>query len=1032
MNLSAIFIRRPVATTLVMLAIALFGVLAYLRLPVSALPNVDFPTINVSAGLPGASAETMAASVATPLEREFSTIDGVDSMTSSNSLGSTQITLQFTPARNLDAAAQDVQAAISRALTRLPHELPAPPSYKKVNPADQPIVLLSLSSASLPLFEVNEFAETRLAQRISTIRGVAQVQVYGAQKYAVRIQVDPDALAQRGIGIDEVSQAIRSANVNTPTGTLFGADKAYTIQANGQLLNAKAFEPVIVSYKNGAPVRLADVARVSDSVENDKTAAWTTDQRSVVLAVQKQPGANTVAIVQSITNLLPDFERELPRAVRLEVLFDRSISVRDSVMDVQFTLLLTLALVVMVIFVFLRRVMATVIPSLAMPLAILGTFSGMYLLDYSLDNLSLMALTLSVGFVVDDAIVMLENVVRHMEMGKPPLQAALDGAREVSFTILSMTISLVAVFLPFLFMGGILGRLFREFAVTIAIAILVSGFVSLTLTPMLTARFMRPEAAHPARSGPGSYVEAFFDGLVGIYGRSLRVVLRHWALTGLFSIGVLAATVYLFQQIPKGFLPTEDAGQVQITTEAIEGISFEAVRERQLQVNEILRKNPDVEGFLSSVGPRGTLGSSNTGFAFLRLKPRDQRPDIQTVVARVRKDLQAVPGMRSFVTIPPQIRIGGTATKSDYQLSIQSADTNALYANIPGLLEHLSQLPMLRDVTSDLQIRNTLLKVEIDRDRAASLGVTTAAIEDALYAAFGNRQISTIYAPTNSYEVILEVLPTKQTPNDLQNLYVRSDSGALVPMRSLAKLTEGVGPLSINHAGQMPAVTVSFNLSPGYGLSQATGQVLDVAKQVLPADASFQFRGAAEAFGQSLSGLGLLLLVSIFVIYVVLGILYESFVHPVTILSALPFAGFGALATLTWFHVDLDVYAFVGIILLVGLVKKNGIMMIDFALEAQRQGASASAAIHEACVVRFRPIMMTTMAALLGTLPIALGLGAGAETRRPLGLAVVGGLLFSQLLTLYVTPVFFVYAERLRHFTFSRKARTSPEPAIAE
>jgi HAE1 family hydrophobic/amphiphilic exporter-1 len=1032
MNLSAIFIRRPVATTLVMLAIALFGVLAYLRLPVSALPNVDFPTINVSAGLPGASAETMAASVATPLEREFSTIDGVDSMTSSNSLGSTQITLQFTPARNLDAAAQDVQAAISRALTRLPHELPAPPSYKKVNPADQPIVLLSLSSASLPLFEVNEFAETRLAQRISTIRGVAQVQVYGAQKYAVRIQVDPDALAQRGIGIDEVSQAIRSANVNTPTGTLFGADKAYTIQANGQLLNAKAFEPVIVSYKNGAPVRLADVARVSDSVENDKTAAWTTDQRSVVLAVQKQPGANTVAIVQSITNLLPDFEHELPRAVRLEVLFDRSISVRDSVMDVQFTLLLTLALVVMVIFVFLRRVMATVIPSLAMPLAILGTFSGMYLLDYSLDNLSLMALTLSVGFVVDDAIVMLENVVRHMEMGKPPLQAALDGAREVSFTILSMTISLVAVFLPFLFMGGILGRLFREFAVTIAIAILVSGFVSLTLTPMLTARFMRPEAAHPARSGPGSYVEAFFDGLVGIYGRSLRVVLRHWALTGLFSIGVLAATVYLFQQIPKGFLPTEDAGQVQITTEAIEGISFEAVRERQLQVNEILRKNPDVEGFLSSVGPRGTLGSSNTGFAFLRLKPRDQRPDIQTVVARVRKDLQAVPGMRSFVTIPPQIRIGGTATKSDYQLSIQSADTNALYANIPGLLEHLSQLPMLRDVTSDLQIRNTLLKVEIDRDRAASLGVTTAAIEDALYAAFGNRQISTIYAPTNSYEVILEVLPTKQTPNDLQNLYVRSDSGALVPMRSLAKLTEGVGPLSINHAGQMPAVTVSFNLSPGYGLSQATGQVLDVAKQVLPADASFQFRGAAEAFGQSLSGLGLLLLVSIFVIYVVLGILYESFVHPVTILSALPFAGFGALATLTWFHVDLDVYAFVGIILLVGLVKKNGIMMIDFALEAQRQGASASAAIHEACVVRFRPIMMTTMAALLGTLPIALGLGAGAETRRPLGLAVVGGLLFSQLLTLYVTPVFFVYAERLRHFTFSRKARTSPEPAIAE
>jgi hydrophobic/amphiphilic exporter-1 (mainly G- bacteria), HAE1 family len=1029
MNFSELFIRRPVATTLLMVSMALFGVLAYLKLPVSALPNVDFPTINVSANLPGASAETMAASVAMPLEREFSAIDGIDSMSSTNSLGATQVTLQFNPARDLDSAAQDVQAAISRSLNKLPREMPSPPNYKKVNPADQPIVMLSLSSDSLPLFEVNEYAETRLAQSISTIPGVAQVQVYGAQKFAVRVQVDPQRLAQRGIGIDDVAAAIRGSNANTPTGTLYGRNKAFTLQANGQLLDAKSYNDVIISYRDGAAVRVRDVGQAIESVENDKTAAWTTDQRSVVLAIQKQPGANTVAIAESVHRLLPEFERALPEAVRLEVLFDRSLSVKHSVMDVQYTLLLTLALVVMVIFLFLRRMTATLIPSLAMPLSILGTFSVMHLLGYSLDNLSLMALTLSVGFVVDDAIVMLENVVRHMEMGKPPLQAALDGAREVGFTIVSMTLSLVAVFLPFLFLGGILGRLFREFAVTIAVAILISGFVSLTLTPMMAARFMRNEGHHSSGRAT-AWIERGFDAVVGVYGRTLDAVLRWRALTLLFSAGVLAGTVYLFMAIPKGFLPTEDNGQVFVSTEAVEGISFEAVRDRQLQINELLRQVPHVEAFMSSVGTRGTLGSSNTGFAFLRLKPRDQRPDIQTVVADVRKALSGVPGMRSFVSVPPQVRIGGSVTKSEYQLTLQSGDTQSLYERIPGLLSRLAELPMLRDVTSDLQLKNALLHVDIDRDRAAILGVTVAQIEDALYTAFGNRQVSTIYAADNSYQVVLEVQPEAQQPQTIGDLYIRSALGTLVPLRSVARLSEGVGPLSINHAGQQPAVTVSFNLSPGYGLSQATEPVSALVRDVMPGDVTMKYRGAAEAFEQSLSGLGWLLAVSIFVIYIVLGILYESFAHPLTILSALPFAGFGALATLHSFGFELDVYGFVGVILLVGLVKKNGIMMVDFALQVQQEGKSPESAIHEACIARFRPIMMTTLAALLGTLPIALGLGAGAESRQSLGLAVVGGLLCSQLLTLYVTPVFFVGIERLRHFSWRTKPNTTP--AIAE
>ncbi len=1032
MNISGLFIKRPVATTLVMVGILLFGILAYFRLPVSALPNVDFPTILVQASLPGASPETMAASVATPLEREFSTIDGLDSMNSSSSLGSTSVTLQFATSRELDSAAADVQAAIVRATPRMPKDMPSPPFYRKVNPADQPILYLALSSDTLPLYTVDEFAETNMSERISTVKGVAQVMVYGSMKYAVRVRVDPDALASRGIGLDEVASAIRGANVNLPTGTLYSDSKAYTIQANGQLTDAAAYRQVVVAWRNGKPVRVDQIGSVTDSVENDKTAAWSLGKRSVVLAIQKQPGANTVSVSEEVKKLIPAFRADLPASVDLKILFDRSESVEQSVSDVEFTLLLTLALVVLVIFLFLRKLSATIIPSLAMPLAIVGTFAVMYLLGYSLDNLSLMALTLCVGFVVDDAIVMLENVVRHMEMGKTPMQAALDGAREIGFTILSMTVSLVAVFVPFLFLGGILGRLFREFAVTIAVAILVSGFVSLTLTPMMASRFVR--ASHERHGGAYKFVERVFDGLLRFYDRTLTVVLRHRRITFLLSVGVLAGTVLLFVKIPKGFLPTEDTGQVFAMTEAVEGISFDAVRQRQLQLTKIVQEDPAVDNYMSSVGTRGTIGGSNSGFMFMRLKPRSQRGSIDSVIARLRKKLGSVPGMRAFIQVPPQIRIGGTLSRSQYQLALQSTDPEELYHFGPILADEMKKIHGVRDVTTDIQIKNPEIDVKIDRDRAAALGLTAEQVEDALYSAYGVRQVSSIYAPTNTYQVIMELDPKYQNqPSSLDKLYIRSSAGELVPLRSVAEVGRGVGPLSVSHAGQLPSVTVSFNLEPGVGLSDAVAGVETAARRVLPATVSTHFQGEAQAFQSSLSGLGMLLLIAIFVIYLVLGILYESFIHPLTILSALPFAGFGALVTLMIFHVDLNVYAFVGVILLVGLVKKNGIMMVDFAVEAQKDPDKTPAqAIHEACMVRFRPIMMTTMAALFGTLPIALGLGAGAESRQPLGLAVVGGLLFSQMLTLYVTPVFYVFMEEFREWIGARLGggrRVSPVAA---
>jgi HAE1 family hydrophobic/amphiphilic exporter-1 len=1021
MNLSEIFIRRPVMTTIVMGAILVFGTMAYRQLPVSDLPNVDFPVISVSAALPGANPETMASSVATPLEREFSTIAGIETMTSTSSLGSTQITLQFDLNRNIDAAAQDVQAAISRASRQLPQDMPFPPTYQKVNPADQPILFMALTSPTLPLYRLDEYGTTFMAQRISTVAGVAQVMIYGAQKYAVRVKLDPRELATRGIGIDDVSRVIRSANVNLPTGVLYGPDKAFTLRADGQLTSAAAYEPVIVTYVNGKPVRLQELGTVIDGVENDKTAAWFVDQRAIVLAVQRQPGTNTVEVARRVRALLPTFRAQLPASVSLHVLFDRSEPIQESVDDVKVTLLITLILVVLVIFLFLRNVSATLIPSLSMPMSIVGTFACMALLDYSIDNLSLMALTLSIGFVVDDAIVMLENIVRHMEMGKSPFRAALDGSREIGFTIVSMTLSLAAVFIPVLFMGGIVGRLFREFAVTIGLAVLISGFVSLSLTPMLASRFIRP----PREGGHGAlynFFERGFAGMLAVYKVGLRWSLRHHVIVLLIMVASLVATGWLFGRVPKGFIPAEDVGQIMGQTEGIEGISFDAMSRRQQAVAEVLKNDPNVDIFMSTAGGRGGMGASNSGFFFVRLKPRHEREfTADEVIVSLRRQFQQLPGVRVYPQNPPPIQPGGRMTRSQYQLTLQSPDTDELYRVAPALEARMREVPGLVDVSTDLLMKNPQVNVSLDRDKASSLGITAQQIEDSLYSAYGQRQISTIYAPNNQYRVILE----------LQLLYVRAASGQLVPLESLVRLEPGLGPLSVNHSGQIPSVTLSFNLMPGTSIGQATEAVDALVQEMVPQTVGASFQGTAAQFQSSMQGLGMLLLLAILVIYMVLGILYESFIHPFTILSALPLAGVGALATLLVFGKELNLYAFVGVIMLVGLVKKNGIIMVDFALEAEREGSSPRDAIYEACIVRFRPIMMTTMAALFGTLPIALGLGAGAEARQGLGLAVVGGLLVSQSLTLFVTPVIYLYMAQLQRWLARARAPVVSEPVVA-
>jgi HAE1 family hydrophobic/amphiphilic exporter-1 len=1024
MNFAETFIRRPVATTLLVTTILIFGVLGYRLLPVSDLPTIDYPTIQVQANLPGASPSTMAASVATPLEKQFSTIAGVTSISSTNGLGNTNITLQFDLSRDIDSAAQDVQSMIARAARSLPPGMPSPPSYQKVNPADQPILFLTLSSSTMPMSLVDQYAESVLAQRLSMVSGVAGVNVFGAQKFAVRIDVDPTQLASRQIGIDQVAQAIAGANVNRPTGTLYGPKRNFVVQTSGQLMAADEYRPIPVAYRNGSPVRLSEVANVYDGVENPRNASWYNGTPTIYLAISRQPGTNTVQVVDAIKALLPELQKQLPAALELGVRSDRSVSIRESVEDVKFTLLLTVFLVVMVIFLFLRNISATIIPSLALPFSIVGTFGVMWAFGYSIDNLSLMALTLSVGFVVDDAIVMLENIVRHMEMGKPRLQAALDGSKEIAFTIVSMTLSLAAVFIPILFMGGIVGRLMHEFAVTIAAAILVSGLVSLTLTPMLCSRFLKPP--HSIRHGRlYNAIERVFDGWLRTYGWTLKQSIRFKAATMVVSALLLVGTVYLFRIVPTGFIPSVDTGQLNGQIEAIQGIGFDAMVAHQREVMAILAADENVASFTSNVGGFGG------GRLNVDLKPRHERKlSADQVIEELRPKFARVPGVRVVLSNPPAIRIGGMMSRAQYQFSLQDPDTEELYRVAPGFETALRSVPGLLDVNSDLQIKNPELAVTLDREQIAALGLTVDQVELALSSAYGSRQVSQIFAPDDEYQVIMQVAPQyQQDPAALSMLYVQAPGNKLVPLSAVVTARQSVGPQSVNHIGQLPSVTLSFNIAPGVALGDAVARVEQLARETLPSTVSGSFQGTAQAFQDSMRGLGWVLLLAIFVIYVVLGILYESFIHPITILTGLPSAGFGALLTLLIFKQDLNIYAFVGVIMLVGLVKKNGIMMIDFAIEARRErNVSAADAIYEACMVRFRPIMMTTMAALMGTLPIALGWGAGAEARRPLGLAVVGGLLVSQTLTLYVTPVFYIYMERIQERLARRSSKSSLRP----
>jgi hydrophobic/amphiphilic exporter-1 (mainly G- bacteria), HAE1 family len=1069
-----LFIRRPVMTSVLMLAILVFGILGYSLLSVSDLPNVDFPTIQVTAGLPGASPETMASTIATPLEKQFTTIAGLDELTSTSSLGSTNITLQFSLSRNINSAALDVQSAITAAASELPANLPTPPTLRKVNPTESPILFLGLTSRTLPLYTVDQYAEVQLGEQISRVPGVAEVEVFGSVPYAVRVQVNPEELASRQLGIDQVASAIQNANVTKAMGTLYGPNTAYNLESNGQLNDAAAYRPLIVAYRNGAPVRLDQVAKVSDSVEDENVAGWVNGVPGVVLAIERQPGANTIDVVKHIRALFPRFRAIMPPSLTMTVELDRSISILQSVNDVRFTLLLAVCLVVLVIFLFLRNLSATLIPSFALPMAILGTFAVMDVLGYTIDNLSLLALTLSVGFVVDDAIVMLENIVRHMEMGKRTMQAAIAGSKEIGFTILSMTCALSAVFIPVFFMGGILGRLLHEFSVVIISAVLVSGVVSLTLTPMLCSRYLSPE--HEKEHGRlYRALEGMLNSTLNSYGASLRWAMRHRVLVMLFGLFVLVGTAWEFWIIPKGFLPVEDMSTLRVSTEAKQGISFAAMKADQEALNRIILQDPNTLQFHSSISDSGGTGLNN-GRVALHVKDLSERewtnsPEYDRLVAKYGSDgllgtivhaarrlfehhmtiqelareyqpkFDAIPGLRAFIQIPPAIQIGGRSTKSEYQYTLESPDAATLYRYAAILEAGMKQLPGLVDVTTDLQNHNPQANVVVDRDQASALGITPDQVESALYAAYGQDEVSNIYTPTNLYKVVLQVEPKYQTdPGMLSELYIRSSSGKVVPLSVVSKFVTNFGPLTVNHTGQLPSVTLSFGLSPGVAIGQVVDEVQALASSVLPESVTGSFQGTAQAFQQSLTGLGILLAMAVLVIYMVLAILYESFIHPITILTGLPAAAFGGLFTLSLLHMQLDLFGFVGLIMLIGIVKKNAIMMVDFAVELQKSGHTAGESAYQGCMIRFRPIMMTTAAAIMGTMPIALGMGAGADERRPLGLCVVGGLIFAQFVTLYLTPVFYTYMDGLQRLG-RRKVRkvkaeaqpvaTHPEPLPA-
>jgi hydrophobic/amphiphilic exporter-1 (mainly G- bacteria), HAE1 family len=1028
MNVSRLFIIRPIMTTLVMSAFVIFGWIAYRQLPVNDLPNVDFPTILVTAQLTGANADTMAAAVATPLERQFATIAGLDSMSSQSSIGESQITLQFNLSRDMDGAALDVQAAIAAAAKQMPPQMTIPPTFTKVNPANQPVMYLAVSSPTLPLYKVDDYAETLIAQRVSRISGVAQVQVNGSQVFAVHVQVNPDKLASYQLGIDELAAAVSNANVNMPTGTLYGNFQAFTVQANGQLFNAEAYKPVIVAYRNGSPVRLSDVARVIDSVQYDKVAGSYNGTPGIILAIMRQPGTNTIQVVNSVKALIPQFRAVIPDTVKLDILYDHSQSIRESVDDVQYTLLVTVGLVIAVIYVFLGNLSATFIPSLALPISIIGTFALMFFLKFSLNNLTLMALTLSVGFVVDDAIVVLENIVRHLEMGETPMEASLNGSREIGFTVISMTLSLVAVFIPVLLMQGIVGKLFFEFAVTISVAILISGFISLTLTPMLCSRFLRHKGEGKP-SLPVRMAETGFGLLLKSYEALLKVALANKIMIVLLFVVMAAGTFILFSIMPKGFMPSEDQGQLIGITQGPQGISFDDMLRHHDEICNVLKADPNVQSYMSSIGtsPNSPNITLNSGRLLIVLKPRNQRKlNADEIVEELRPKLANIPGITVYLQNPPTISIGGQVTKAIYQFTLSSPSTKDLYSSAQRLLDKMKTMDGIQDVNSDLQVDNPQVDLRVDRDKCSELGVSMMQIEDALDSAYAARQISTIYGATNEFWVELEVEPRYyRDPAVLNALYVRSALGQLVPISTLCKLETGVGPLLINHLGQFQAVTISFNLKPEYSLSKAVEQITAVAKEIDAPSVGMAFQGIAKEFEVSFNNLWALLAVAVLVIYIVLGILYESFVHPFTILSGLPSAGLGALFVLILFHKDLNIYGFLGLIMLIGIVKKNAIMMIDFALEAQRgENKPAEQAIYEACITRFRPIMMTTMAALMGSLPIAFGIGAGSESRQPLGLAVVGGLLVSQIVTLFITPVFYIYLDALQE-----KIRKRGQPA---